>query len=215
MSERPGDEPLDFTILSRKPLGGVFRPLEELSVTHASLTGGAPLLVTREVVKAGTATAIIPYDRARDRLVVIRQFRVGAALSTPHAAPLELPAGLLDEGEDAVTAARRELFEETGLEALAIGEAFTILSSPGLTDETIVVFLALVDASRLAARGGVAAESEDIVPLAFRASDLISAADDGRIANAFLFASLQWFDRRGAALAERLTMEHEQGSAKA
>lgn len=203
----PGDEPLDFQILSEEHLAGDFRPLKTLKVEHASLSGGAPHRVSRELVRAGTAAAILPYDPATDSIVVIRQFRIGAAIATPHAAPLELPAGLLDEGERPAEAARRELIEETGLEAQAMEEAFTILSSPGLTDETIVVFLALVDASNLAASAGMAEENEDILPLAFPARDLISACDEGRIANGFLFAGLQWFARRGREHADRLSRE--------
>lgn len=204
-TEGPGDEGLAFEILSEEHLAGDFRPLRRIALDHASLSGGPPHRVTREVVRAGTAAAVIPYDPATDSIVVIRQFRVGAALATPHAAPLELPAGLLDEGESPAEAARRELFEETGLAARAMGEAFAILSSPGLTDERIVVFLALVDATALAARAGMAEENEDILPLAFPARDLISACDEGRVANGFLFAGLQWFDRRGRERAAELS----------
>ena len=52
---------------------------------------------------------------AEDKLVVIKQFRV----------PLndyvyEIPAGLIDDGEDFETTVRRELKEETGLDLLKI-----------------------------------------------------------------------------------------------
>ena len=43
------------------------------------------------------------------RHVMVRQFRYGTASTT-----LETPGGMLDEGEDSLTAMRRELQEETG-----------------------------------------------------------------------------------------------------
>lgn len=205
----PADETLPFRILADERIGGDFRPLYKITLAHGSLSGGEDLTVTREVMRAGTAAVIIPYDRARDEIVAIRQFRVGAALATPFAAPLELPAGLLDGDETAQTAAARELGEETGLAATAIEEAFTILSSPGLCDEKVVVFLALVDASQISAKAGVAEEHEDIVPIAFDAGALIDAADRGAIFNGFLFASLQWFARHGRERARRLAARED------
>lgn len=47
-----------------------------------------------------------------DRIVLVRQYRYAT-----DAIHLELPAGTLDEGEDPLECARRELLEETGYEA--------------------------------------------------------------------------------------------------
>ena len=71
---------------------------------------------------------------AEDKLVVIKQFRV----------PLndyvyEIPAGLIDDGEDFETTVRRELKEETGLDLLKIDYNKTKLKayiSTGMTDES-------------------------------------------------------------------------------
>ena len=71
---------------------------------------------------------------AQNKLVVIKQFRV----------PLndyvyEIPAGLIDYGEDFETTVRRELKEETGLDLLEIDynktKAKTYIST-GMTDES-------------------------------------------------------------------------------
>jgi ADP-ribose pyrophosphatase len=49
------------------------------------------------------------------RVVLVRQYRPAAEKTT-----LELPSGLVDEGEPPETAARRELLEETGYEAAEV-----------------------------------------------------------------------------------------------
>lgn len=55
----------------------------------------------------------------------------------------ELPAGLLDvDGEQALPAAQRELAEEAGLRADTWHVLVDALTSPGMTDESIRIFLA-------------------------------------------------------------------------
>jgi ADP-ribose pyrophosphatase len=75
---------------------------------------------------------IIPFHTARNRLVMIREFR--AALAGDQ---YGFPAGLVDEGESVVAAVRRELREETGLVLTrVIRQSPPIYSSPGMTDES-------------------------------------------------------------------------------
>jgi len=76
------------------------------------------------------------------KVVVVEQFRPPVAQSV-----IELPAGLVGdvvgaEDEALVEAAKRELLEETGHTAKEWTELGSGFSSPGLTDESIVLFLA-------------------------------------------------------------------------
>ena len=90
----------------------------------------------KDVVVHGPAVAIVAIDAA-DRIVLVRQDRAGAGRPL-----LELPAGGVEEGEDLLATAQRELREETGLHGgdwRPLGAFFT---SPGFTDEVIHVFLA-------------------------------------------------------------------------
>lgn len=201
---RLADMPLNFTIDRVDRLVEAFRPLDSFHVTHASLDGTENYSVRREMLRAHKAAIVIPYDPATDQLVVIRQFRIGAAIQTPNAAALELPAGLVDEGESLLQAAGRELTEETGLTASIIAPCFTVMTSPGLCDEVASFFLAIVDASRLNGRAGVMEEQEDILPFAASVDVLLDAADAGNIANGMLFTALQWFARKGRALAQQV-----------
>jgi len=55
---------------------------------------------------------------------------------------LELPAGRIDPGENALAAGRRELLEETGYTAKRWKRALFFYPSPGFLEETMTIFLA-------------------------------------------------------------------------
>ena len=90
----------------------------------------------KEIVRHGAAVGIVAVD-ADERVLFVRQDRpaVGGKV-------LEIPAGLLDPGEQPLQAAKRELREETGLHGGEWVEVASILSSPGFTDERIHLFVA-------------------------------------------------------------------------
>lgn len=93
-----------------------------------------PLEGRYEIVEHKPAVAIVA---VRDgRMLFVRQHRPAVGL-----APLEIPAGLIEPGEDPLEAARRELAEETGL-AGDLAPLFSYYVSPGFTDEKTHVFLA-------------------------------------------------------------------------
>ncbi|RIY00965.1 NUDIX hydrolase [Aureimonas flava] len=198
------DQPLDFSVSEERRVFDGFRPLDVLTLTHAPLAEARRGRVRREIVRGGRCAVVIPYDPARDAIVVIRQFRVGAALATPHAAPLELPAGGIDEGEDPAAGAARELEEETGLRPRAVAHCFSVLSTPGLTDELAMVFLAIVDTAHLTGRGGKADEDEDILAIPAPFDALLDAVDRGAVQNGFLVCATHWFARHGRAHAALL-----------
>ena len=84
------------------------------------------------------AVMIIPF--CGEKLVVTREFRVPIG-----GYEYSFPAGLIDDGEDAVTAAKRELREETGLEIRKILTVSpSVYNSPGLTDEAVTLVYAEV-----------------------------------------------------------------------
>ena len=91
------------------------------------------------------------------RLLLVEQFRPPLDRYT-----VELPAGLAGDVDDALesleTAARRELLEETGYEASQWIRVCDVVSSAGLTDETVTVFRAS-QLRRTGSGGGDATES--------------------------------------------------------
>jgi len=81
------------------------------------------------------AVVIVPFHKDAKKLVVIREYRVALA-----GYEYALPAGLIDEGENIETTARRELYEETGLELAEILKISpTLYGTAGMTDENFVM----------------------------------------------------------------------------
>jgi len=94
-------------------------------------------LAVREILEHPGAVAIVALD-PDDRLMMIHQYR-----HPVHRRLWELPAGLLDvQGEDPVEAAKRELVEESGLEATDWSVLLDVVPSPGFSDESVRVYLA-------------------------------------------------------------------------
>ena len=95
----------------------------------------------RDVIRHNGSAVILAIDdrkSKKDPLVLIeRQFR--------HAAQhylYEVPAGKMDDGEDHLAAAKRELKEETGYTAKKWSKLVRYFASPGFLGEWMQVFLA-------------------------------------------------------------------------
>jgi len=90
----------------------------------------------REVVKRGSASAILPIDNDGS-IIFVRQYRhpVGDCV-------LEIPAGMIENGEDPLKCAVRELEEETSFKAGDIKFLTKMYSAIGFCDEQIYIYIA-------------------------------------------------------------------------
>ena len=151
----------DVALSQPELLASGYRDYQRYRVT---LTGadGAPVAQVRDILRAGKVVAVLPVDLARDEIVLIRQFRLPAHLANGRGSLLEAVAGRVEPGESLRDAARRECTEEIGVAPTALVELFSFLTTPGLTDEEVTVFLAAVDAARVPERSGAASEGEQI-----------------------------------------------------
>ncbi len=202
MSAPIADGAVETDITGQEELGGRFRPLRAYDVRHREASGEM-VSTRRELLEGGRVVGILAFDPGRDRLVLIRQYRLAAHLANGLGELVELPAGGVEAGEGDEAAARRELMEETGLDALALDRAFSFLPTPGLTNEFATIFLALVDATAMAAHAGVD-EDEDIRPFLASPQEALAAVDAGTIHNGFAISALLWFARHGRERVARL-----------
>ena len=90
----------------------------------------------REVVHHPGGVCVAAVDE-NEMVTMVRQFRYPLA---EHL--LELPAGKLEKGEEPLPAAKRELSEETGLEAENWVDLGFIYTSAGFSTERLYIYLA-------------------------------------------------------------------------
>ncbi|MEM0381961.1 MAG: NUDIX hydrolase [Nitrososphaerota archaeon] len=105
--------------------------------------------VEREVVEHPGSVAIVATDSV-GRFLLVKQYRVGVGEDT-----IEIPAGTLEEGEEPLKCAERELEEETGYRALDLHPLANTYTSPGYTSERLYIFTAK------AVQGGVSKHETD------------------------------------------------------
>ncbi|MBE5809071.1 MAG: NUDIX hydrolase [Clostridiales bacterium] len=108
-----------------------------LHIDHATNRLPNGRLAKREIARHVGASAIVPVDED-GQVTLVRQFRAPV-----DRVLLEIPAGKLDsKQEDRLEAAKRELAEETGLEAANWIHLDDLLTTVGFCDERISIYLA-------------------------------------------------------------------------
>ena len=166
------------TVASREVFDG---RIVRLRVDTVAMPGGGT--ADREICGHDDAVAVVALD-GQQRIALVRQYRhaVGERL-------WELPAGLCDvAGEQPLETARRELVEETGLEAEHWRPVVEIVPSPGFCTERVHVYLAtgLREVPRPEARHEEADMEQKWVPLAEAVDEILG----GRIVNGIAVAGI-------------------------
>jgi len=136
------------------------------------------------------AAAVVAFVDPRN-VILLRQFRYAAGGTI-----WEVPAGKLDAGEDPAVCARRELLEETGMEAGRLERLGEILTTPGFTDERIALFAAHDLVLRETAHEAHELISVEVVALA----EALAMIDRGEIRDGKTIAALFHAARRAGAL---------------
>lgn len=105
--------------------------ITEYEVQEVKLPNGNK--ATREIVRHDEAAAIIPF--INNKLVCVKQYRKPIEKVT-----VEIPAGLVDEGESTIQTAERELEEETAYKAGNLSLVTSFYTTPGFTDEKVYIY---------------------------------------------------------------------------
>jgi ADP-ribose pyrophosphatase len=152
---------------------------------------------TWELWRRGRAIGLVPYDPIADSVVLIEQFRLPALAAGIDPVLVELPAGLIEDGEDPETAMHRELHEEMRMQADRLQRIGAYLLSAGSSDELLDLYVGRVTAPETGPDGivglaGAASEGEDIRTRVWPADKAIAHALDGAFPNSVTTIGLLW-----------------------
>ena len=165
-------------------------PVFWVTTDHVQEPGG--VRARRDVVQHSGSVVVLAVDDsgAVPRVLLERQYR--------HAANdylWELPAGRIDSGEEELSAAQRELLEETGYTAGNWRRILHFYASPGFVAETMSVYMAT------GLRRGKAQPEDDevIVKRMVALPAAVRMVLNGTIRDAKTISSILWLDhqRRG------------------
>ena len=157
---------------------------------------GSVIRHRREVYDRGNGATILLYNRHKQTVVLVRQFRIATWVNGNEDGMLiETCAGLLDsdEPEECV---RKEAIEETGFEVGEVRKLFELFMSPGGVTELIYFFIAEYDDTQRANDGG-GVDDEDIEVLELPYHRALEMMANGEIRDGKAVILLQYLQTSG------------------
>lgn len=160
-----------------------FFDIDAYMVEHTKFDGTLSSPQRLEVFERGDAVGVLLYNRDKESVIAVRQFRLptlqkelnapavanGAAAVNGGGWIIETVAGMIKAGEDPVETAKRETFEETGYAIENPEPVATFFSSPGGTSELIHLYFAEVtNTDHKGPGGGTSHEDIQIVEIPLR-----------------------------------------------
>jgi ADP-ribose pyrophosphatase len=182
----------DVEVLKKEVLFTGFFALNRYTIKHALFAGGTSAEIRREVFERGHAVGVLPYDPARDEVVLLEQFRFPAMETSASPWLVEVVAGIIEPGEDLEDVCHREAQEEAGVSLQKLTKINSYLASPGACTERIHLYIAKVDASEASGIHGLDSEAEDIRVFRLSLTDAKEWLRSGKIDNSTAIIALQW-----------------------
>jgi nudix-type nucleoside diphosphatase (YffH/AdpP family) len=152
----------------------------------------------RNLFRRPDAAVLLPYDSARGKVLLTRQFRLGAYMNDSTRGLLEACAGTLDPGEAEDACMRREAMEEMGLRVGELRFLFEAFVSPAATTEKLYFFVAPYGpGSRVGPGGGMEEEGEEIEVVEASFAEILREAEAGAIRDGKTLTLLYWLKASG------------------
>ena len=186
-------------IIERHEIFRKFFRIDEVKLRHRRFDDAMTPPITRLVLNRGDSVAILPHDPVRNLVMLCEQFRMPTYDKGPGWL-LEIPAGVLEDGEAPEDTARRETLEEIGYALRELDRIGCVYLSPGGSSERIFIYYAAVsmDDHREGDGGGLVAEGEDIRLVTLSIDEAFAMARSGQIADAKTLIALQWLALRNS-----------------
>lgn len=135
----------------------------------------------REVYDRGNGAVILLYNRQKNSVILIRQFRLPVYVNGHDGFLIEAAAGLLED-LDPVSRIKAEAEEETGFRITDVEKVFEAFMSPGSVTEKLYFFIAeYQDNNRQSDGGGLPEEGEDVEVLEMPFPQALAAIRSGEI----------------------------------
>ena len=167
-----------------------FFKIDKAVLQYEKFNGKMSEEITRLNFERGDSVAALLYDEDRDSIILVKQFRYPAYLNDGPGWILEVVAGIMDKGRDAVSVARAELLEEAGYAVGDLELIGTFYVSPGGTSERIYLYLAHAH-RKIGSGGGLTDEHEDIQVVEIPLDDAMKMVETGEICDAKTIIGLQ------------------------
>lgn len=120
-------------------------------------------VLDREVYHNGPGVAVLPVDRTRGTVLLVRQLRIAAAVNNDAPFLVELCAGMVDGTDAPAEAIAKEAEQELGYRLRGLRPVMTLYMSPGASAEKLHLFAAdYAPEDRIATGGGLEEEGEQI-----------------------------------------------------
>ncbi|MEO5367304.1 MAG: NUDIX domain-containing protein [Magnetococcus sp. WYHC-3] len=179
-----------------------FLHLEEVRLRHQRFDGSMTPPLMREHVRRPDSAAVVLYDPRTDSVVLIRQFRIGPYLAGAGGWQWEIVAGMADGQDQGLEQlARREALEEAGFALEQVRPMLRFFPSPGVSNESVQLFLGVVDSRCPVDKGGgLDHEGEDIAVHVLPGDEVAAMVATGQIDNATALLGLMWLLARREGL---------------
>jgi GDP-mannose pyrophosphatase NudK len=147
----------------------------------------------RESYDRGNGASVFLYNKQKQQIILIRQFRLPTYLNgNPSGQLIETCAGLLDK-DDPETCIKKEILEETGYQIEHVSKVFEAFTSPGAVTENLHCFVAeYTDAMKKNAGGGLPEEQEEIEVLEIPFKTAVEWLHSGKIKDAKTIMLMQY-----------------------
>jgi nudix-type nucleoside diphosphatase (YffH/AdpP family) len=173
-----------------------FFKIEEAYLRYERFDGTMSPVVRRLNFERGDSVAALLFNSKTKHIVLVNQFKYPTHEKGPGWIT-ETMAGMINEKEDAQSAVRREILEETGYRVRSLEHISTFYLSPGGSSERIILYYAeLDDNDKITAGGGLAAENEDITNVELTIEDALEKIENGEIADAKTIIAVYWLQNR-------------------
>lgn len=182
-----------FEIIGKESVYEGFFVMEKFRLKHTLFAGGWSGEINRELFRRNNCVAVLLYDPDADKIVLIEQFRVGAAANnTGRAWLVEIVAGAIDEGETPEQVAIRESKEEAGCDIIELKLISRFYTTPGGSSEMISLFYGRVDSSQIGGIHGLDHEDEDILVYTVTFDEAYKMLEEGKIESGIPMIAIQW-----------------------